>query len=252
MSSMGKRALFIPILLAFTASASAVLPTSLISEPGAASAAVASNINASIAEWRQLRQNGNYSFAQYAHFLNYNQDWPHEASMRAKAEAAMQPGENSGLVLAFYALEKPKSGNGWMRYSEALSAVGRTAEAVEAAKQAWASKDLNPADEAMILARFGASLTPADHDNRVDALLFNKDPADAVRLLAWTSADRRAAFAARIAMQQNSPDAETLYRATAHRVSADAGLLMDRLRYLRDGGNEQSGCAPYEQLTAGL
>jgi len=240
MSSMGKRALFIPILLAFMASASAVLPSSLISEPGAASAAVASNINSSIAEWRQLRQNGNYSFAQYAHFLNYNQDWPHEDSLRAKAEAAMQPTENAGLVLGFYSLEKPKSGNGWMRYAEALSAVGRTAEAVEAAKQAWTSKELNPADEAMILARFGASLTPADHDNRADALLFNKDPADAARLLAWTSADRRAAFAARIAMQQGSPDAEVLYRAAAHRIAADAGLLMDRLRYLRDGGNEQA------------
>ena len=92
----------------------------------------------------------------------------------------------------------------------------------------------------MILSRFGAYLTPADHDNRVDALLFNKDPADAARLLAWTSTDQRAAFAARIAMQQSSPDAETRYRAAAHRIAADSGLLMDRLRYLRDGGNEQA------------
>jgi soluble lytic murein transglycosylase len=41
-------------------------------------------------------------------------------------------------------------------------------------------------------------------------------------------------------MQARYPDAETRFHAARHRVSADAGLLMDRLRYLRDGGNEHS------------
>ncbi len=238
MSSMGKRALFIPILLACTASASALLPAPIIPDTTAASAAVAPNINGSIAEWRQLRQKGDYSFAQYAHFLNYNAGWPGEATMRRDAEKAMRSGEDPSLVLGFYRLEKPKSGNGWTRYAEALSAVGRTADALAAAKEAWASSDLSSADEASILARFGGSFSTADHDKRVDALLFDKDPKDAERLLAWTSPARRAAFQARVAMQSRADNAETLFRAAAHRISANSGLLMDRLRYLRDGGNE--------------
>jgi soluble lytic murein transglycosylase len=237
MSSMGNRAFFIPIVLALTASASAVLPSITFPDAGVASAASAS-INTAIAEWRQFRRGGNYSFGDYARFLNYNHDWPGEAAMRRDAEKAMRPGENAALVLGFYAQEKPKSGNGWTRYSDALSSVGRAAEAVDAAKKAWASDDLSAADEAYILGRFGANLTAKDHNERVDALLFGKDPTDAARLLQWTTTDRRAAFAARIAMQQRSPDAETLFRAASHRISADAGLLMDRLRYLRDGGNE--------------
>jgi soluble lytic murein transglycosylase len=237
MSSMGKRALFIPILLALTASASAVLPSITFPDAGVASAQ-SSSINGSIAQWRQFRQGGNYSFAQYASFLNYNHDWPGESKLRRDAEKAMRPGENATLVLGFYAQEKPQSGSGWTRYSDALSSTGRGTEAVEAAKHAWTSSDLSAADEAYILGRFGAYLTAQDHNARVDALLFNKDPGDAARLLQWTTPDRRAAFAARIAMQQRSPDAETLYRSAAHRISADAGLLMDRVRYLRDGGNE--------------
>ncbi|MGN6155035.1 MAG: lytic transglycosylase domain-containing protein [Sphingomicrobium sp.] len=235
---MGKRAFFIPILLALTASASAVLP-SITPDSGVASAASAS-INGAIAQWRQFRQGGNYSFSDYARFLNYNRGWPGETAMRRDAEKAMRPGENAALVLGFYAQEKPGSGNGWTRYSDALSSVGRTNEAVDAARHAWASDDLSAADEAYILGRFGANLTAQDHNARVDALLFNKDPTDAARLLQWTTPDRRAAFAARIAMLQRSPDAETLYRAAAHRISADSGLLMGRLRYLRDGGNESS------------
>ena len=237
MSSMGKRAFVIPILLALTASASAVLPSITFPDSGVASAATAS-INASISEWRQFRQGGNYSFSDYARFLNYNQGWPGESAMRRDAEKAMRAGENASLVLGFYAHQKPQSGNGWTRYSDALSSVGRTSEAIHAAKHAWASDDLSPADEAYILGRFGANLTAADHDSRVDALLFNKDADDAARLLAWTSPGRRAAFSARIAMLQRSPDAETLFRAASHRITADSGLLMGRLRYLRDGGNE--------------
>jgi soluble lytic murein transglycosylase len=35
-------------------------------------------------------------------------------------------------------------------------------------------------------------------------------------------------------------DTEAQLRAAAHRIGADAGLLIDRIRYLRDGGNEQA------------
>jgi soluble lytic murein transglycosylase len=238
MSSMGRAALLIPILLACSASASAQIPSTLLSESATAAAAAGQNVNYAIAEWRRLRQGGDLSFGNYAHFLNYNENWPAEASLRKAAEKAMRPGEDTSLVLGFYRTEKPQSGNGWARYADALAASGRSAEALDAAKHAWASDDLGSADEAAILARFGSILTPQDHNARVDALLFGKDPDDAARLLAWTTPDRRAAFAARIAMQQRSPNAETLFRAASHRISADAGLLMDRLRYLHDGGND--------------
>jgi soluble lytic murein transglycosylase len=203
----------------------------------AAAAGVTDNINNSISQWRTLRQNGNYSFAQYAYFLNYNPGWPGEAAMRRSAEKVMQPGENAALVLGFYQTEKPKSGNGWARYADALNSVGRTTEALAATKEAFASDDLSTTDEASILSRYGSYLTSDDYNRRVDSLLFNKDPQDAARLLAWTSPERRASFSARVAMQSRAPDAESQYQSVANRVSSDAGLMMDRLRYLRDGGN---------------
>ncbi len=233
MSSMARAGFLVSVLLACSASASAQVPIAATSTAAAGQA-----INSAIGQWRQLRQDGNYSFSSYAQFLNYNEGWPGETAMRTRAEKAMRPGENPSLVLGFYRIEKPKGGNGWARFSDALASAGRTADALDAAKHAWASGDLNSADEASILARYGASLTPQDHNARVDALLFGKDPTDAARLLQWTTADRRPAFAARIAMQQRSPDAETLYRAAAHRIGGDAGLLMDRLRYLHDGNND--------------
>ena len=48
---------------------------------------------------------------------------------------------------------------------------------------AWASSDLSADDEQAIWARYGASFTRADHDRRIDALLFDKKPDDASRFL---------------------------------------------------------------------
>ena len=247
MSSMGRAAILIPILLACSASASAKspsillhAPTLIVTQAAAAAAAVTDNISYSIADWRRLRQGGNLSFGHYARFLNYNQEWPGETSLRRAAEGAMRPGENASLVLGFYRTEKPMSGNGWARYADALIASGRGAEGVVAVKEAWASDDLSKYDHANILSRYGKYLTTQDHDRRVDALLFDKNATDAAPLIPWTSSHRQAAFGARVAMQARYPDAETRYRAAHHRIAADAGLLMDRLRYLRDGGNDYS------------
>ncbi len=55
-----------------------------------------------------------------------------------------------------------------------------------------------------------------------------------------TSPERRAAFAARIAMQRKASDAESLYQAVIGQVTSDPGLLMDRARYLRGNGFEQA------------
>ncbi len=239
MSSMPSAIRFLPFFLLLSANASAQISPVYPRAPLTPSPLAGVDISRSFSDWRWLRHGGNYSFAQYANFLNYNPGWPAETSMRRSAERAMRPGENPITVLAFFRTEKPRSGNGHMRFAEALQASGRGAEAIGAFKEAWAAPDLGSADAANLLGRYGAYLTPVDHDRRVDALLFAKNPQSAGTLVAYTSPARRAAFGARVAMQALYPDAEMRFRAASHRLSADAGLLMDRLRYLREGGNDQ-------------
>ena len=90
-----------------------------------------------------------------------------------------------------------------------------------------------------IWARYGGSFTRADQDRRADALLFAKKPDDAARFLTAVSPERQAAFAARIAMQQEAPDAEGRYQAVIGIGDEDAGLMMDRARYLRAHNYDQ-------------
>jgi soluble lytic murein transglycosylase len=229
MSSMWRVAVTIPLLLLTAPSSSAQYAApSLAPQP-----AYGSSVASSLEQWRTLRQSNGYRFSDYARFLIGNPDWPDEMRMRAWAERAMQPGENANTVLAFYASDRPNSGNGWARLADSYAATGQMAQALDAAKKAWRSADLSSADEQSIWARYGSSFTRSDNDDRLDSLLFAKKPDDAARFLTAGSLERQAAFAARIAMQQNAVDADSRYGAVIGSVTRDAGLMMDRARWLR-------------------
>src|SRR5580765_3354661 len=140
MSSMWRVAVIVPVLLALTPASSAqYAPTAGYAAPAyATNQSVASALN----DWRMLRQSSGYRFSSYAPFLVANPDWPDERRMRGWAEKAMQPGENPATVLAFFAAEKPRTGNGWARLADAYASRSQMTEALGAARQAWASDDL--------------------------------------------------------------------------------------------------------------
>jgi len=231
MSSMWRAAVLLPALLLATAPSSSA---QYAPAPSYAFApASAPSVGSAIEQWRALRQSSNYRFSDYAGFLIANPDWPDATRMRGWAEKAMQPGEDAGMVLAFFAADKPRSGNGWARLADADAASGRAVDALDAARKAWRSADLSAADEQAIWSRYGSSLTRSDNDDRVDTLLFAKKADDAARFLTATSPERQAAFAARIAMQQNASDADSRYQTVAGTVTSDAGLMLDRARWLR-------------------
>ena len=238
MSSM--RGVALIVLLVTSTAASTQVAYSPAQRPTYAAPAARYSVGYALNDWRRLRQNSGYTFGDYARFLNANPGWPDESKLRRWAEASMRPGENAGVVLAFFANKQPTTGNGYARLADAYAATGRTAEALAAVRGAWASSDLSTADEQSIFARYGSSLTWQDHDLRTDSLLFAKDATDAERFLPLTSANRRGAFTARVAMQKRWPDAETRYQAVMGQVITDAGLMMDRARYLRDANWEQS------------
>ena len=237
MSSMWRAVLMVPVLLALAPSSSA----EQVAAPSySAAPTYAPSVAYSLDQWRRLRQSSGYSFADYASFLIANPDWPDASKMRRWAEKAMRSGESAPTVIAFFARAKPQTGNGWARLAEAYSASGRSTEALDAARNAWASADLSDTDEQAIWARYGASFTRADHDRRIDALLFDKQPSEAARFLALASPGRQQVFATRVALLQNASDAETRYQAVMGSVTSDAGLMMDRARYLRAHNYDRS------------
>ena len=236
--------MLIPVILA--TSATGATQYQAPSTRPAAPAYGMSDIDYAIADWRRLRQSDGYAFADYARFLASNPDWPGESSMRRAAERQMRPGENPATVIAFFRTDPPAIGNGYARLAESYSATARPTEALAAAREALAASGLSAYDEYNLMARFGTSLTALDYDRRLDRLLSDRQATDAQRLLPYSSAGRRASFQARVAMQLRSPDVETLYAKVMPNVTSDAGLMIERARYLREANWE----VPARQLAA--
>ncbi|MDY7525668.1 lytic transglycosylase domain-containing protein [Sphingomonas sp. 10B4] len=200
-----------------------------------------SALAASIAEWKSLQQSSSYGFDSYARFLLAHPGWPGETAMRRMAEKALDSGGWSpSTVVAFFRRFPALTGAGKTRFAEALAATGQQGEAASAARAAWVSGTLSSTDESKILATFPGALSPADHDARMDMLLWQGATAAAQRQLMLTSPARQSVFAARLAFRTSAPDAGDRLIATQAYGATDPGWIADRAIWYRNTGASAS------------
>jgi len=196
-------------------------------------------IAAAVAQWRALRETDALPFDSYAGFLLAHPGWPGEAASRRAAERKATTATPTAAV-TFFRRYPPQSASAGVAFARALAAQGQPGEAAEAARDAWRRGGLAPLDEAAVLSSWGGSLTPDDHDARMDALLWAGQTGAAERQIGFTSATRRPGFAARLALRGNGPDAAVLATATDPALAGDAGYVAERARWLRDHGASPS------------
>jgi soluble lytic murein transglycosylase len=192
------------------------------------SASSSSQISGAIYQWKMLQQSDAYPFSSYAGFLLANPGWPDEAAMRKAAEKNLRPaGESASQIIAFFRKYPPQTPTAQLRFAETLASNGNADEARSAALRAWTGGALTPADEASLLSRFPGLLSAADHDARMDQLLWQRSTVAAARHLAMVSSDKRAIFEARLALLTKAPDAAARYAAVYPIAKNDAGFLYD-------------------------
>jgi len=192
-------------------------------------------LRGTVAEWRRLQQSDSLPFQDYAAFLIAHPGWPGETAMRRAAERRIDPDNaDTKLVVSFFTRFSPLTAAGQTRYAEALAATGRPAEARANAASAWATKGLTQDDETRLMARFGSSMTLADHDRRMERLLLDRATTPAARQIANVSPGKRALFAARLALLRGDPDVDQRIAEAGDAVNHDPGYMIERARYLRD------------------
>lgn len=186
-------------------------------------------IAGAVSEWRMLSQSDSYSFSSYANFLINHPGFPDALTMRKNAEKMLRTGmESNDQVVSFFRRYPPLSATAKLRFAEALSARGNRDEARSAARAAWVGGALSPEDEARVLSSFADAIGPADHDLRMDRLLWDRSTTAAARQLPYTSPGRRAVFDARLAMLTKAPDAAAKSGLVFESARNDAGFLADR------------------------
>jgi len=199
------------------------------------------SVGDAVMEWRRLTANTGASFDQLSRFLMANRGWPDADKLRTRAEKAISlDSYDPARTLAYFQAYPPQTASGQLRYALALNASGRREDASAAVRRAWTSGPLDDYETSRALGMFPGAITPADHDARMDRLLWLGATAAASRQLAYTSPDKRNVFAARLAMRNASVDAAFQASAVESQnpslTRTDAGYITDKATWLRKAG----------------
>ncbi len=189
-----------------------------------------------IARWKQLSAVDGFGFNDYAGFLMSYGDFPDSAKLRVSAESALERGyAEPARVAAFFDRFAPVSNQARAQYALALAALRRP-EAQAMALEAWRGGAMSDVAEASIFAMIAPSVTLADHDVRMNALLWAGSAAQAERQLLYVSPTARPALIARLATVNGKSPAE-LGLDPGPAVMRDPGYVYNRVRQLRGAGN---------------
>lgn len=200
-----------------------------------------SSVGDAVLEWRRLTANNIASFDQLSRFLMANRDWPDAEKLRVRAEKAIAlDSYDPQRTLAFFQAYPPRTASGELRLALALNATGRRDEANAAARRAWTGGIIDDMEVSRALGFFSGAFSPADHDARMDRLLWTGSTVAAGRQLTYTSPEKRAIFAARLAMRGGAVDAAlqsaAVESANPSLLRTDAGYITDKATWLRKSG----------------
>lgn len=199
------------------------------------------SVGDAVMEWRRLTANTGASFDQLSRFLMANRGWPDAEKLRTRAEKAISlDSYDPARTLAYFQSYPPQTASGQLRYALALNAAGRREDANAAVRRAWTSGPLDDYETSRALSMFPGAITPADHDARMDKLLWLNATAAASRQLAYTSPAKRSIFAARLAMRSGAVDAAfqaaAVESANPSLTRTDPGYITAKATWLRASG----------------
>ena len=180
-----------------------------------------------VLEWQRLRA-GDGTLTDYEAFLARRPDWPGLAQLRVKAEVAVARSATPARVLRWFGANDPASAEGVVALTRALRADGRGKEAAEMLTRVWVTLGLDEAGQALVLDSAGESLGLADHQARLDHLLWQDRRAEARRMLPLVGADWRALAEARLALREDRDGVDRLVGAVPKALAGDAGLAHAR------------------------
>ncbi len=245
MSSMWRAAVILPVVLAGDRASESRRNMRRRPHASYSYAPPAANVGYALNQWRQLRQSSGYSFADYARFLIANPRLAgriEDAQLGREGDAARRECRDRSSPSSPTTSRRPATAGRGLP-TPMPQAVDRRRRSTRRATPG-ASPTSASTDEQAIWTRYGSSFTRADQDRRVDALLFAKKADDAARFLtAATPATARRPSRRGSRCSSESRRCRSPLPTVIGTVTSDAGLMMDRARYLRANDYESAARA---------
>ena len=158
--------------------------------------------------------------------------WPGLGSLRANSERALyRENPPPSDILSAFGSSQPETSDGAIILTRALAAGGQTAAAAKVLRQVWTTDALDKATETRILAEFPSLLTTADHQRRMQMLLYRARLDQAARFSDLGKA--QSLYRAWIAVAKKTANAGALIAAVDPSWHNDPAYLFIRIEQLR-------------------
>jgi soluble lytic murein transglycosylase len=238
----------LPLLAAPAALAQPSAPIAAIradhwAEAQAAASGYADPVAAKLVTYYRLLTPGAATAAEIVDFMAKNPDWPNQALLERRRQEAIAIEPDLAATLAECEKDHLTLPRAALHCAEAEANAGHTEQANEDARTAWID---GIADDPGFLRRWSAAIRPDDQWDRFEHLA-DHDPAAAPHQLARLGPAHRAAADARVALQRNAPNAETLLAAVPAALRSDPGLMLDHARWLRLNDRDADALALWQQ-----
>ncbi|MCZ6523941.1 MAG: lytic transglycosylase domain-containing protein [Alphaproteobacteria bacterium] len=196
---------------------------------------------AKVIAWSYLAERGARApFAEIAAFIDGNPEWPSQRALQRNAEAAMDERLPDADVLAWFADHAPVSGLGRVRLAEALMGAGQPEDGLAWLRNAWIRDDFARGDERRLYKRHRKLLIRADHEARLDRLLWDGRRGTARRMLRRVSNEFRLLAEARLRLMARAGGVDPAIARVPAELKDHPGLVYERLRWRRRKGFDAS------------
>lgn len=188
------------------------------------------------------------SFPELSEDVRSMQGWPREEARLSAGERALdRAGVGADAALAFFGDRRPVTVEGAIALADAWEQHGRSAEARALIGEWWRTRSFDAAVQTRILGRWGAWLTQADHEARLNMLLLGPHGPATRAMVSMVSPERQTIANAAMALRTAySPDAVVANLSPAQAL--DPVIAFERARILRAASRESEGFAVLSAL----
>ncbi len=179
-----------------------------------------------IITWMHLRKGG-VDWPQYTAFLRRNPDWPGLGGLRIKGESAIPKDADPAAVFAYFKAQRPQTGTGILRLTEAYRAVGKMKAAKKEAIRAWLTFGMTRDERVQLMARFAKTLKPLSQ-RRLDMLLWRGLGKQAEAIYSLVPKGYVKLAKARSALRRKKRGVTALIAAVPAGLRDDPGLAYER------------------------
>ena len=209
----------------------------------AAAAAYADPVAVKLVTYYRLLTPGAATAAEITDFMEKNPDWPNQSLLERRRQEALAAEPDLAATLAQCERDKLTLPRAVLHCAEAEANAGHTAQADSDARRAWVD---GIADDPGFLRRWSAAIRPEDQWARFEYLM-DHDPGAASHQIARLDPSHRAAAEARLALQHNGPNADTLIAALPAALRRDPGIILDHARWLRLNNRDADALALWQR-----